>query len=237
MEVMNAIVEAGLAGEEGASVAGLTRKLRKPVVAAANKMVYIHHAPIRVWHWVNAAAFVVLLLTGVQIRFAGRLNLFSLEEAIHLHNYVGFMVISNYFLWLLYNLGSGQIRLYLPNPRGMARKIKEQVVYYTYGIFRGDPNPHQVTPEDKFNVMQQQTYAIIMFALIPLQMATGLFLWEIKRFENYINFMGGVRIVNLLHVSLFFFFAAFLIGHIYLATLGHTPLAHIKAMFTGYEEE
>jgi thiosulfate reductase cytochrome b subunit len=35
---------------------------------------------------------------------------------------------------------------------------------------------------------------------------------------------------------LFFFFTAFIFVHAYLATLGHTPLAHFKAMFTGFEE-
>jgi len=214
-----------------------TFRKKEAVGNVKNKMRYIHHAPIRVWHWVNATAFIFLLVTGVQIRFAEQLDWFSLEEAIHLHNYVGFMVISNYCLWLFYSLASGQIRLYLPSCKNMIRKIKEQVVYYSYGIFRGDHNPHAVTPECKFNVMQQQTYALIMFVLLPLQIVTGLFLWEIKRFENYIQFMGGIRIVNLLHVVLFFFFAAFMIGHLYLSTLGHTPLAHIKAMFTGYEEE
>ena len=29
---------------------------------------------------------------------------------------------------------------------------------------------------------------------------------------------------------------AFLIGHFYLSTTGHTPLAHIKAMITGWED-
>lgn len=223
---------------EKARVLNPERAIRKIEVSGAmkKKMVYVHHAPIRVWHWVNAVAFIFLLLTGVQIRFAGQLDWFSLEEAIHLHNYVGFMVISNYCLWLFYSLGSGQVRLYIPGCKNMVQKIKEQIVYYSYGIFRGDHNPHVITPDCKFNVMQQQTYAIIMFVLVPLQIVTGLFLWEIKRFENYIQFMGGVRIVNQLHVVLFFFFAAFLVGHIYLATLGHTPLAHIKSMFTGYEE-
>ncbi|MDD5758996.1 MAG: cytochrome b/b6 domain-containing protein [Desulfobulbaceae bacterium] len=210
---------------------------KEPLGLVKHKMIYIHHAPIRVWHWVNATAFIFLLATGVQIRFAEQLDWFSLEEAIHLHNYVGFMVISNYCLWLVYSLVSGQIRLYIPSGKNMIQKIREQVVYYSYGIFRGDQNPHVITPENKFNVMQQQTYAILMFVLLPLQLITGLFLWEIKRFENYIQFMGGIRIVNLIHVVLFFFFAAFIVGHIYLATLGHTPLAHIKAMFTGYEDE
>lgn len=213
------------------------RKMRKKVEAEPVTMMYVHHAPIRVWHWVNAAAFIFLLITGAQIRFAAQIDWFSLEEAVHLHNYVGFMVISNYFLWLLYSIGSGQIKLYIPNPKGMVGKIKEQIVYYSFGIFRGDHNPHKITPECKFNVMQQQTYAVLMFVLLPLQIVTGLFLWEIKRFENYIGFLGGIRIINLIHVVLFFFFAAFIVGHIYLATLGHTPLAHIKSMFTGYEEE
>jgi thiosulfate reductase cytochrome b subunit len=232
MEFFNSTM---LVDQEKTSVPGEDHPPRKGV-EGRHQMVYIHHAPIRVWHWVNAAAFIFLLVTGAQIRFAGQIDLFPLEEAIHLHNYVGFMVISNYGLWLLYCLGSGQIRLYIPTARHMLHRIMAQVIYYAYGIFRGEKNPHVVTTEEKFNVMQQQTYAVLMMVLVPLQIVTGLFLWEIKRFENYIQFLGGVRIVNLIHVVLFFFFAAFMIGHIYLATLGHSPLAHIKAMFTGYEE-
>lgn len=216
----------------------LERNLRKerPLGVAKRTMLYLHHAPIRVWHWVNASAFTFLLLTGVQIRFAEQLDWFSLEEAIHLHNYVGFMVISNYGLWLFYSLASGQIRLYLPTAKHMVRQIKAQIVYYAFGIFRGDANPHVSSTESKFNVLQQQAYALLMFVLLPLQVVTGLFLWEIQRFDNYIQFMGGIRIVNLIHVGLFFFFAAFMIVHVYLSTLGRTPLSHIKAMFTGYEE-
>jgi thiosulfate reductase cytochrome b subunit len=76
----------------------------------------------------------------------------------------------------------------------------------------------------------------IMFVFLPAQMITGLFLWRVKRFENYIDLIGGIKIVSSIHVLLFFFFVAFLFVHIYLATLGHTPWAHFKAMFTGYEE-
>jgi hypothetical protein len=40
----------------------------------------------------------------------------------------------------------------------------------------------------------------------------------------------------MIHVFLWIFFSAFMIVHFYLATLGHTPMAHIIAMFKGYEE-
>jgi thiosulfate reductase cytochrome b subunit len=35
---------------------------------------------------------------------------------------------------------------------------------------------------------------------------------------------------------IFIFFSGFIIVHIYLASLGHTPTAHFESMITGYEE-
>jgi len=201
-----------------------------------DKLIYMHPAPVRVWHWVNAVGFIILILTGTQIRFAEMINLFSLEEAIQVHNYVGFVVIAVYGLWVSYYFGTMKIKLYFPNPRTFVPDAMKQIRYYTSGIFRGDPNPHVMTPDNKFNALQQKAYVVIMFVFLPVQMITGLFLWRVKTFENYIDLLGGVKILSTIHVMLFFFFTAFIIVHVYLSTLGHTPLAHLKAMFTGYEE-
>jgi thiosulfate reductase cytochrome b subunit len=38
------------------------------------------------------------------------------------------------------------------------------------------------------------------------------------------------------HVLVFCFFVFYVLFHAYLGTLGPTPGAHYKAMFTGYEE-
>lgn len=200
------------------------------------KLMYVHPAPVRVWHWVNAVGFIILIITGIQIRFAEMVNWFSLEEAIKLHNYVGFVVIAVYGLWVSYYFGTMKIKLYFPNPRTFVPNAIKQLKYYGAGIFRGEPNPHQMTPDNKFNALQKNAYVGIMFVFLPAQMITGLFLWRVKRFENYIDLIGGIKIVSSIHVLLFFFFVAFLFVHIYLATLGHTPWAHFKAMFTGYEE-
>jgi len=203
---------------------------------SSDKMMYLHPAPVRVWHWVNAAGFILLILTGIQIRFAEVLNLFSLEEAIQIHNYVGFIVIAAYGLWVAYYFGTGKIRLYFPNPRTFVPDATSQIKYYGSGLFKGEPNPHHMTPDNKFNALQQNAYVGIMLVFLPAQMVTGLFLWRVKQFENYIDLLGGVKIVDSIHVLLFFFFTAFLFVHVYLATLGHTPLAHFKAMFTGFED-
>ena len=201
-----------------------------------DKLMYVHPAPVRVWHWVNAVGFIILIITGIQIRFAEIVDWFSLEEAIQLHNYVGFVVIAVYGLWVSYYFGTMKIKLSFPNPRTFVPNAIKQLKYYGAGIFRGEPNPHQMTPDNKFNALQKNAYVGIMFVFLPAQMITGLFLWRVKRFENYIDLIGGIKIVSSIHVLLFFFFVAFLFVHIYLATLGHTPWAHFKAMFTGYEE-
>jgi thiosulfate reductase cytochrome b subunit len=44
-----------------------------------------------------------------------------------------------------------------------------------------------------------------------------------------------VREISILHTLLSYFFVAFLIAHIYLATTGHTWFAHFKMMITGKE--
>jgi thiosulfate reductase cytochrome b subunit len=206
------------------------------MVMTDEKLMYVHPAPVRVWHWLNAVGFIILIITGIQIRFAEIVSWFSLEEAIQLHNYVGFVVIAAYGLWVSFYFGTMKIKLYFPNPLTFLPKAMAQIKYYGSGIFKGDPNPHHMTPDNKFNALQQQAYLGIMFIFLPAQMISGLFLWRVKRFENYIELIGGIKIVSTIHVLLFFFFLTFIFVHAYLATLGHTPLAHFKAMFTGYEE-
>ena len=152
-----------------------------------DKLMYIHPAPVRVWHWVNAVGFIILILTGIQIRFAEMIDLFSLEEAIQVHNYVGFVVIAAYGLWVSYYFGTMKIKLYFPNPRTFVPDALKQIKYYGSGIFKGDPNPHVMTPDHKFNALQQKAYLGIMFVFLPAQMITVLFFWRVKGFENNIE--------------------------------------------------
>ncbi len=200
------------------------------------KLIYIHPIPVRIWHWINAACFIVLIVTGFQIRYAETWDLMTLSSAIAVHNYLGFVVIANYFIWFAYYLGTGKVKIYIPDLRNVVKLALKQAQYYGYGFFVGKPNPHVMTPENKFNALQQQAYLVIMMVLLPAQMISGLFLWKVKGYEEYIMLLGGIKIIDTIHVLIFFFFTSFIFIHCYLATLGHTPLAHFKAMITGYEE-
>ncbi|MEW6419625.1 MAG: cytochrome b/b6 domain-containing protein [Nitrospirota bacterium] len=201
------------------------------------KRIYLHPLPIRIWHWVNAGGFIILILTGANIR--NILNLFSVETAVEIHSWLGFVLLANYFIWLFYYLLTGNIKIYIPplhHPIEFAKKALRQAKFYGFGLMVGEQNPHHSTFYNKFNPMQQTAYLMIMTVLIPVQIITGLFLWDPKLFSSVVNLVG-IQVFDTIHVLLWIFFSSFIIVHFYLATLGHTTFAHFKAMFTGYEEE
>lgn len=199
--------------------------------------IYVHPVPVRLWHWINALGFVVLIVTGLQIRY-GALALMPFKTAVDVHNFVGFVLIANYFVWLGFYLLSDKITVYHPefNPTTHFRNVMRQLGYYGYGIFKGNPNPHHVSAYRKFNALQSMTYQIVMMVLVPLQFYTGLVLWDLRRFAGTVELLGGARVVDTIHVVLFIAFVVFILVHIYLTTLGRTASEHVKAMITGYEE-
>lgn len=203
------------------------------------KKIYLHPLPVRIWHWINAGSFLILIITGIQIRYRDIIHIISFETSVDLHEIFGFILLGNFFIWLLYYFLSGKLKIYIP-PLSLKKFIEgsiRQAVYYGYGIFVGKENPHHPTPDNKFNPLQQMAYLSIMGLLIPLQLITGLMMWDAGLFSRWISLAGGMKIVDTIHLLLFLFFTSFLFIHIYLATLGHTTFAHIKAMITGYEEE
>jgi thiosulfate reductase cytochrome b subunit len=200
--------------------------------------IYVHPLPVRIWHWINALGFVAMIATGFQIRYIGLIDLMSFRTAVILHEWIGFVLIANFFIWLLFYLFSDKIKVYHPelSPMKHFQASFRQAMFYGYGIFKGDPNPHHVSVYEKFNSMQSMSYQVIMLLLVPLQFYTGVLLWDVKRFSGMIDVLGGVRVVDTAHVLIFIFFSGFIFMHIYLATLGHTRMAHIMSMINGYEE-
>ncbi len=202
------------------------------------KRTYLQPLPVRMWHWINALCFFVLIVTGAQIRYRDALNLMTFRSAVDIHNIFGFVLLGNFLVWASYYLVTRKLKIYIPDPnlKNFILGALKQARYYGYGIFIGEPSPHHATPDHKFNPMQQVAYFNIMLLFIPLQIASGILMWDIKRFAAVIAFVGGIKFVDAVHVFLTLFFTSFLFVHVYLATLGHSWLTHIKAMITGYED-
>jgi thiosulfate reductase cytochrome b subunit len=202
------------------------------------KRIYIHPLPVRIWHWLNALGFLLLIATGVQIRYLDLFQVLSFRTAVVAHNYIAFALIANYFLWLGFYLFTDKITVYLPemNSKKFFEDSWRQLKFYGYGIFLGEENPHHPTIYHKFNPLQIMMYQIIMLLFVPILFVSGLLLWDVQQFSTIVNLLGGVRVVATVHVLMFVVFVGFLLMHLYLITLGHSRFAHIKAMFTGFEE-
>jgi len=204
------------------------------------KMIYLHPLPVRIWHWLNALGIVTLCLTGVQIRFPEYANIFgSYRAAILLHNTAGIIVALSFSIWFFYYSMSSRnlAKIYVPDVQDVKRGLLRQVGFYFFLYFFGRPNPHHATPDNKFNPMQKSAYLAIMFVLMPFVSLTGIFLMNVSPLRELILAAGGLKILVTLHFLLACSLGAFLFTHVYLTTLGHTPLAHTKSMWTGWEEE
>ena len=198
----------------------------------------LHPLMIRIWHFIHAIAIVLLVLTGLQLRFPDLITWFgSFGSAVNIHNICGFIVLFDYLLWFgFYAATRGLVKQYFPAPEDFTIGIPTQSTYYFARIFFGDPSPFEPTPEAKFNALQKTTYFGIMFILVPLQIITGILLWDLDRFHSVIVALGGVRVIDAFHIIIAYIVTAFIIVHVYLATLGHTFFSHFMAMIVGYED-
>jgi thiosulfate reductase cytochrome b subunit len=190
----------------------------------------------RLWHWLQAAAILLLVLTGVAIHAPDRLGWLPFATAVRVHNLLGFFLLANAFLGMFYYVTTGTIRQYIPEPRDFVSLAVRQAMFYLRGMFRGEPHPLDKTTERRLNPLQQVTYLAILNVLLPLQMITGLLMWGGQHWPESVRAIGGPPILGPLHTAGAWAFVSFVVMHIYLTTTGETPLSNIKAMLTGYED-
>jgi thiosulfate reductase cytochrome b subunit len=192
---------------------------------SSDHKIYLQPTPVRIWHWLNAFGIITLIVTGAQIRFPEYVQLFaSYKSAILLHNTAG-LVARN------------MRKIYVPTRDDLQHGLLRQAKFYLLTYFLGRPNPHHATPEDKFNPMQKSAYMAIMFVLVPIVALTGILLTNVSPLRELVILIGGLKLLVAVHFLMACSLIAFLFTHVYLATLGKTPMAYIKPMWTGWEEE
>jgi len=201
------------------------------------KRVWLHPLPLRLWHWANTVLILLLIITGIQLRAPDLEILHSYRTAVVVHKAIGFAMAASFLFWLGYSLVSRKtLKQYVIRVRDITGIVR-QSEYYAFGVFRGRKNPFHATPEAKFNPLQKISYISIQFVFTPIIVITGIFFGNILYFGEAINAIGGTRILDAIHVAAAYVFVAYLLVHLYMSTVGRTPFTHVKAMFTGYEEE
>lgn len=197
---------------------------------------YIHPLPVRIWHWINAAIVIVLIITGIQLRSPSITIFSSYRDVVLIHKYFGYAMVFSFIFWFFYYLITGGFKKhYLLRIRDI-KAIPEQIKYYSYNIFKGGKNPHTPSKDNKFNPMQKIAYSTIMFIVTPVIAFTGILFSDILYFFDWIDALGGLRVLDAIHTASAYIFVFYLIIHLYMSTLGNRVYSHIKSMITGYEE-
>jgi thiosulfate reductase cytochrome b subunit len=205
----------------------------------STKLIYLQPTPVRIWHWLNALGIITLCISGAQIRFPEYVSVLgSYRSAITLHNTAGIVVALSFSIWFIYyKLVSNSLsNIYIPKGSDLTTGLFRQIIFYFFAYFFGVPNPHHATPENKFNPLQKSAYLAIMFVLMPFVSLTGILLMNMGPMREIVLLVGGLKILVAMHFLLACSLGAFLFTHVYLATLGSTPLAYFKPMWNGWEK-
>jgi len=198
---------------------------------------YLYPRWLRLWHWLSALLFLVLIVSGASMHYAGTPWLLSFKQAVPIHNAAGIALTLGWIGFVVGNLMTANGRHYRVQWRGLAGRLSAQARYYGYGIFHGAPHPFAVTAAMKFNVLQQLSYLGVMYLLMPLLILSGwAFLFAAYLPETLFG-IGAVWIVAMTHLTVAYGLVLFLMVHVYIITTGETPLTNPRAMLTGWHRE
>jgi thiosulfate reductase cytochrome b subunit len=198
--------------------------------------IYMYTFYERVWHWLQTLTILILAVTGLIIHKPEMFGFLSFKGVVLVHNIMAAILVLNAALALAYNLVSGDIKRFIPEPKGFFNQSIVQTKYYLQGIFQGAEHPFEKTRESRLNPLQKITYFGILNVLLPLQTITGILMWGVQHFPEAANRFGGLPFLAPFHTLVAWSFVAFIIAHVYLTTTGHTPLAGIKSMIVGWDE-
>ncbi len=195
--------------------------------------VYIYKGFERLWHWSQASLIIFLALTGFEVH--GAYTIFGFEKAAEFHRTASWLLIGLIILAIFWHITTGEWRQYIPT----TRKLKEQVIYYMSGIFKGEHHPTEKSELSKLNPLQRIVYLSFKLLLVPMTIISGILYLLYKTFDQ--NNLIVIEDYPLASIAFWHTMGAilliiFLIVHVYMTTTGKTPTSNIKAMITGYEE-
>ncbi|MDH5556752.1 MAG: cytochrome b/b6 domain-containing protein [Alphaproteobacteria bacterium] len=192
--------------------------------------IYIFKRFERFWHWSQALLIMTMGATGFEIH--GTYSLFGYESAQELHTSAAWLLIGLWVFAIFWHFTTGEWKQYIPT----GEKLVAMIRYYLTGIFTDAPHPFRQTTLSKHNPLQRLAYLFVKLIINPAIWVSGLLYLYYSDWSAFGLGWLDLALVAFVHTAAAFMMVAFFVVHVYFATAGHTPLSHIKAMITGYEE-
>lgn len=199
---------------------------------------YLYPVWVRLWHWTNAILCLLLIITGVSMQYSDpQYPFIRFDYAVGIHDVSGIILSVSYLLFIIGNLFTPNGNQYLFRLKGYFKNVSKQFMYYSFGMFRGEKPPFEITTSNKFNPLQRFSYVVIMYICIPIIVITG---W-ILLYPEYLLYdtwgSRSIHVTDIIHVIAGFVVSLFLVVHVYFCTIGSNPVSNFKSMFDGYHEK
>lgn len=180
----------------------------------------LHPLPIRIMHWINAAAMLVMITSGwgiydddVIIRglhFSGSLRLGDWAAPSLNWHFAGMWLLGiNGLVYLIYGVITGRLR---------ERLLPIRLADFIHTV--RDTLHFKIAHEDltTYNAVQKLLYIVVILAGVS-QVVTGLAIWKPVQFSGLVALMGGFQAARIIHFAGMTVIVGFLVVHVLLALL------------------
>ncbi len=193
------------------------------------RLTVIHPAIVRVTHWLNAAAIVMMAMSGWKIYDASPLFGFMFPNWMTLGGWLGgaiawhlaamWLLVANGTIYVVYGLASRHFaRDFLPiSPRGVVRTLREALTFRLQ---------HRL---GTYNAVQRLLYVAVLLCGVAA-VASGLSLWKPIQLQALASLLGGYEVSRRVHFLAMGGIVAFTAIHLLLVILVPSTLV---AMITG----
>ncbi|MFG1204815.1 cytochrome b/b6 domain-containing protein [Xanthobacter aminoxidans] len=191
----------------------------------------MHPLALRIMHWTNAIAMIVMIGSGWKIyndevifgflHFPQAIVLgVWAQHALQWHFFGMWVLVLNGLAYLAYGIATGRFaRLLFPiRPREV---IAEAVAALTFRLKHQDLT--------HYNAVQKLLYVGVI-TIIVVHVASGLAIWKPVQFSGLVSMFGGFQSARLIHFLGMAAIVLFMVVHVALALLVPKTLL---AMFTG----
>jgi thiosulfate reductase cytochrome b subunit len=190
----------------------------------------IHPVVVRLTHWINAFAMVIMILSGWEIYNAYPILPFRFPAAITLgdglasgilwHFAAMWLLVVNGLIYIGYGVASGRFRrkLWPVDPRAVMADVKAAI--------SGRLSHNDLST---YNAIQRLLYASVILAGIVVTVS-GIAMWKPVQFQELTALMGGFDNARIVHFAAMAFIVGFTLIHVIMALLVPRSL---RAMLRG----
>jgi len=190
----------------------------------------IHPLWVRVCHWINAVAILVMIGSGWQIYDASPLFRFEFPRAIALGNWLGgallwhfaamWVLVVNGLVYLTLGFATGRFRRKLL-PIYPSQVFVDAKAALTFKLAHDDLS--------RYNAVQKLLYTGVILCGV-LIVLSGLAIWKPVQFQELTALFGGYDVARYVHFFAMSAIVGFLLVHVVLALLVPKSL---RAMIAG----